>query len=67
MNRRWLMLSLFCVTGCAHLQDAGNLGQNGGGATNTSINQRLLGGTSKKAIEPRTRPLNFDLIPELHQ
>ena len=68
MDRRWLLLAILGLTGCAGRNALPPLmGGNPGDPTKQSTATSLLGAKASRSIEPRSRPLNFDLIPELHQ
>jgi len=65
MYRRWLALLLFCVTGFSHLQYTGTMPQNRE-RPKSPVRESFMQNASRP-IEPQSRPLSFDLIPQLHQ
>jgi len=68
MDRRWLLLAILGLAGCAGRNALPPLmGGNSGDSNSQSTAASLLGTKASRSIEPRSRPLNFDLIPELHQ
>lgn len=66
MDRRWLLLSLVALMGCAGPSSL-RAGVGASLAKKSAESPLFREATSSKTIEPRNRPLTFDLIPELHQ